>query len=241
MYPSLHRGNETLSKQISEEGKCLFIKAFQGVPGWLSWLIVCLQLRSWSWGPGIKTCIKPASVSLISKGSASPSSSASHKKHRKKPTSQPQKNKDGDEPPAQDKRVSSLEVLPNRVASSRISDTQLTEIMTGKAVEHIFETEEVSKNEWKGIVLAQAPVMNTLFYITYEKGSVFYMYQILDDYKDSDLHVLPDSNVSSPSEREPGEVVDNLVGKQEEYAKDDGCKRTGMVIHQVETKLCVLQ
>lgn len=30
--------------------------------------------------------------------------------------------------------------------------------------------------------------------------------------------------------------MDSLVGKQVEYAKDDGSKRTGMVIHQVEAK-----
>lgn len=41
---------------------------------------------------------------------------------------------------------------------------------------------------------------------------------------------------SPPAEREPGEVVDSLVGKQVEYAKEDGSKRTGMVIHQVEAK-----
>ena len=135
-----------------------------------------------------------------------------------------------------DERVSSLEVLPNRVASSRISDTHLTEIMIGKAVEHIFETEEGSKNEWRGMVLAQAPVMNTWFYITYEKDPVLYMYQLLDDYKDGDLHILPDSNDSPLTERVPGEVIDSLVGKQVEYAKEDGSKRTGMVIHQVEAK-----
>lgn len=38
------------------------------------------------------------------------------------------------------------------------------------------------------------------------------------------------------AEREPGEVVDSLVGKQVEYAKEDGGKRSGMVIHQVEAK-----
>ena len=49
---------------------------------------------------------------------------------------------------------------------------------------------------------------------------------------------LPPLNIddSPPAEREPGEVVDSLVGKQVEYAKEDGSKRTGMVIHQVEAK-----
>ncbi|XP_041333903.1 spindlin-3-like [Pyrgilauda ruficollis] len=93
-----------------------------------------------------------------------------------------------------------------------------------------------SKDEWRGMVLARAPIMNTWFYITYEKDPVLYMYQLLDDYKEGDLRIMPDSNDSPPAEREPGEVVDSLVGKQVEYAKEDGSKRTGMVIHQVEAK-----
>lgn len=129
-----------------------------------------------------------------------------------------------------------LEVFSNRFASSRVSDTHLTKIMVGKAVEHIFETEEGSKNEWMGMVLAQASVMKTWFYITYEKDPVLYMYQLLDNYKDGDLHILPDSSDSLPAEREPEEVLDSLLGKQVEYAKDDGSKRTSMVIHHVETK-----
>lgn len=48
------------------------------------------------------------------------------------------------------------------------------------------------------------------------------------------LPVSADDNVAA--EREPGEVVDSLVGKQVEYAKEDGGKRSGMVIHQVEAK-----
>ncbi|XP_064295955.1 spindlin-Z-like isoform X1 [Phalacrocorax carbo] len=135
-----------------------------------------------------------------------------------------------------DERVSALEVLPDRVASSRISDAHLADTMIGKAVEHMFETEDGSKDEWRGMVLARAPIMNTWFYITYEKDPVLYMYQLLDDYKEGDLRIMPDSNDSPPTEREPGEVVDSLVGKQVEYAKEDGSKRTGMVIHQVEAK-----
>ncbi|XP_069319650.1 spindlin-3 isoform X2 [Eulemur rufifrons] len=70
--------------------------------------------------------------------------------------------------------------------------------------------------------------------LTQWKGTV--LDQLLDDYKDGDLRILQDSNDSPATEREPGEVVDSLVGKQVEYAKDDGSKRTGMVIHQVEAK-----
>nr|CAB66653.1 hypothetical protein [Homo sapiens]CAG38515.1 SPIN [Homo sapiens] len=66
-----------------------------------------------------------------------------------------------------DERVSALEVLPDRVATSRISDAHLADTMIGKAVEHMFETEDGSKDEWRGMVLARAPVMNTWFYITY--------------------------------------------------------------------------
>ncbi|KAK2119175.1 Spindlin-1 [Saguinus oedipus] len=152
--------------------------------------------------------------------------------------------------------------------TSRISDAHLADTMIGKAVEHMFETEDGSKDEWRGMVLARAPVMNTWFYITYEKDPVLYMYQLLDDYKEGDLRIMPDSRIrhenaplksifptcvkllehffidkylvrandSPPAEREPGEVVDSLVGKQVEYAKEDGSKRTGMVIHQVEAK-----
>uniref|UniRef100_A0A8C6A864 Spindlin 1 n=1 Tax=Marmota marmota marmota TaxID=9994 RepID=A0A8C6A864_MARMA len=86
-----------------------------------------------------------------------------------------------------DERVSALEVLPDRVATSRISDAHLADTMIGKAVEHMFETEDGSKDEWRGMVLARAPVMNTWFYITYEKDPVLYMYQLLDDYKEGDL------------------------------------------------------
>lgn len=50
------------------------------------------------------------------------------------------------------------------------------------------------------------------------------------------IFVIFPSDDSPPAEREPGEVVDSLVGKQVEYAKEDGSKRTGMVIHQVEAK-----
>ncbi|XP_059193040.1 LOW QUALITY PROTEIN: spindlin b [Centropristis striata] len=135
-----------------------------------------------------------------------------------------------------DERVVGLEVLPDRVAPARVSDSMLAETMIGKAVEHMFETEDGPKEEWRGMVLARAPIMTSWFYITYEKDPVLYMYQLLDDYKEGDLRIMPDSNDSVAAEREPGEVVDSLVGKQVEYAKEDGGKRSGMVIHQVEAK-----
>ncbi|KAM4635769.1 spindlin-1-like isoform 3-T3 [Polymixia lowei] len=92
-----------------------------------------------------------------------------------------------------DERVQGLEVLPDRLANSRLTDVGLADTMIGKAVEHMFETEEGPKEEWRGMVLARSPIMTTWFYITYEKDPVLYMYQLLDDYKEGDLRIMPDS------------------------------------------------
>ncbi|KAK2497883.1 hypothetical protein MC885_016559 [Smutsia gigantea] len=135
-----------------------------------------------------------------------------------------------------DERVLSLKILSDRVASSQVSDANLASTIIGKAVEHMFEGEHGSKDEWRGMVLAQAPIMKAWFYITYEKDPVLYMYQLLDDYKEGDLRIMPESSESPPAEREPGGVVDGLIGKHVEYTKEDGSKRIGMVIHQVEAK-----
>lgn len=79
-------------------------------------------------------------------------------------------------------------------AKSRLTDVNLADAMIGKAVEHMFETEEGPKEEWRGMVLARAPIMTSWFYITYEKDPVLYMYQLLDDYKEGDLRIMPDSS-----------------------------------------------
>uniref|UniRef100_A0A7N9CNB0 Spindlin-2B n=1 Tax=Macaca fascicularis TaxID=9541 RepID=A0A7N9CNB0_MACFA len=135
-----------------------------------------------------------------------------------------------------DERVLSLKILSDRVASSHVSDANLANTIIGKAVEHMFEGEHGSKDEWRGMVLAQVPIMKAWFYITYEKDPVLYMYQLLDDYKEGDLRIMPESNESPPTERESGGVVDGLIGKHVEYTKEDGSKRIGMVTHQVEAK-----
>nr|XP_042097900.1 spindlin-2 isoform X2 [Ovis aries] len=70
--------------------------------------------------------------------------------------------------------------------------------------------------------------------ITQWKGTV--LDQLLDDYKEGDLRIVPESSESPLTEREPGGVVDGLIGKHVEYTKEDGSKRIGMVIHQVEAK-----
>ncbi|XP_036127129.1 spindlin-2C isoform X2 [Molossus molossus] len=70
--------------------------------------------------------------------------------------------------------------------------------------------------------------------ITQWKGTV--LDQLLDDYKEGDLRIMPESSESPPAEREPEGVVDGLIGKHVEYTKEDGSKRTGKVIHQVKAK-----
>ncbi|XP_034452540.1 LOW QUALITY PROTEIN: spindlin b [Hippoglossus hippoglossus] len=136
-----------------------------------------------------------------------------------------------------DERVVGLEVLPDRVAPApceRLAAGRDDDRESGGST--CLRRRDGPKEEWRGMVLARAPIMTAWFYITYEKDPVLYMYQLLDDYKEGDLRIMPDSNDSVAAEREPGEVVDSLVGKQVEYAKEDGGKRSGMVIHQVEAK-----
>ncbi|XP_055514951.1 spindlin-1-like isoform X2 [Leucoraja erinacea] len=135
-----------------------------------------------------------------------------------------------------DERVSTLEILPDKSGRKKIMDGDLAELIVGKAVEHMFEKDDGSKNEWRGMVLARAPVMTTWYYITYEKDPVLYMYQLLEDYKEGDLRILPDSENKQVLPTEPGEVIESLVGKQVEYVTEDGTKRTGLVIHQVQAK-----
>ncbi|XP_016392058.1 spindlin b isoform X2 [Sinocyclocheilus rhinocerous] len=133
-----------------------------------------------------------------------------------------------------DQRVQNLEVFPGEIASFRVSDTRLADLLLGRPVIHLFETDDGSKDEWRGLVLSRAPSMPAWFFITYEKDPMLYMYQLMQDYKDGDLRILPDSD--DPAEvREPGEVCDTLVGKQVECEKD-GTQRMGTIIQQVQAK-----
>ncbi|KAB1275574.1 Spindlin-1 [Camelus dromedarius] len=138
-----------------------------------------------------------------------------------------------------DERIFELEVLPDRIATSQISDSHLADMIIGKAVKHVFDSEDGSKDEWSGMVLARVPIMSTWFYITYEKDPVLYMYQLLDDYKEGNLHIMSDYTDSPPAEGEQGKTMESLIGKQVEYAKEDGSKRIGTIIHQVEARLSV--
>lgn len=64
-------------------------------------------------------------------------------------------------------------MYPEKYTLSQHSDWQ-------NSREHMFEMKDGSKDEWRVMVLALCPIINTWFYITYEKDSVLYMYQLLD-------------------------------------------------------------
>ncbi|XP_026786705.1 spindlin b isoform X2 [Pangasianodon hypophthalmus] len=134
-----------------------------------------------------------------------------------------------------DDRVQGLEIFTDKIAPYRISDARLAEQMLGRAVEHQFEMDDGSKNGWKGLVLARTPIMPTWFFITYEKDPVLYMYQLLEDYKEGDLQILPESE-DLTEVKEAGEAFESLVGKQVEYASENGTQKTGTIIHQVQAK-----
>uniref|UniRef100_A0AAY4CC87 Spindlin b n=1 Tax=Denticeps clupeoides TaxID=299321 RepID=A0AAY4CC87_9TELE len=134
-----------------------------------------------------------------------------------------------------DERVQDLEIVSDASATFRPGDSQLADYMLGRPVEHMFENGDGSKDKWKGLVLAKAPVMHPCFYITYEKDPVLYMYQLMDDYRSGDLCLLPDDDFTA--DMEPGEVAESLLGQLVEHSNsEDGSKRLGQVIYQVEAK-----
>ncbi|EDL98096.1 rCG44018, isoform CRA_b [Rattus norvegicus] len=109
--------------------------------------------------------------------------------------------------------------------------------IVGCRIQHGWREGNGPVTQWKGTVLDQVPVNPSLYLIKYDGFDCVYGLELNKDDRVSALEVLPDRvDDSPPAEREPGEVVDSLVGKQVEYAKEDGSKRTGMVIHQVEAK-----
>ena len=74
-----------------------------------------------------------------------------------------------------DKRVLSLKVIAKRVVSSGVTDSSFVDAIVGKEVNHLFEGEHGSKEEWRGMVLSQAPILDNSFYITYERDPVLYI------------------------------------------------------------------
>ncbi|XP_036028355.1 Y-linked testis-specific protein 1-like [Onychomys torridus] len=132
-----------------------------------------------------------------------------------------------------DQRISQLKILPQKVSFPQVRGTHLASTIVGRAVEHEFEDKDGSQNEWRGVVLAQVPITKTWFYITYERDPVLYIYPLLDDYINGNLHIIPEfppAEVKSEADRNV------LLGQCVRYTKGDGSKKIGKVIYQVLAK-----
>ncbi|KAL6039392.1 hypothetical protein STEG23_004279 [Scotinomys teguina] len=142
----------------------------------------------------------------------------------------------------QDERILCLTLLYDTIEPSQASDPSFAAAIIGKSVEHLFEGKHGSMDKWRGLVLTQVPILNAWFYITYEKDPILFMYQLGDDYKEGNLHITSELNQTPPLEVDM-EIVDGLIGTRVQYTKDDGSKRVGMVIYQVEARpnLCFIK
>ncbi|KAM7315973.1 hypothetical protein ACRRTK_025043 [Alexandromys fortis] len=130
-------------------------------------------------------------------------------------------------------RILNLKILPKNVPFPQVTDTHLSNTIVGRAVKHTFMGTNGSKDDWKGMVLEELPIMKTWFYITYKKDSVLYIYHLLDDYMEGNINVMP--------ECPPVEVTlelgsGSLAGKRVQYTKKDGSQEIGKIIYQVPTK-----
>jgi hypothetical protein len=92
-----------------------------------------------------------------------------------------------------DERILNSKVLPHKVVFPQVKDVHLTSTLIGRVVQHKFERKHGSEEYWRGVVLAQVPIMKDWFYITYKKDLAFYVYQLLDDYKEGNLHIIPEA------------------------------------------------
>ncbi|KAL6030271.1 hypothetical protein STEG23_010458 [Scotinomys teguina] len=142
----------------------------------------------------------------------------------------------------QDERILCLTLLYDTIEPSQASDPSFAAAIIGKSVEHLFEGKHGSMDKWRGLVLTQVPILNAWFYITYEKDPILFMYQLGDDYKEGNLHITSELNQTPPLEVDM-EIVDGLIGTRVQYTKDDGSKRVGMVIYQLEGRpsLCFIK
>ncbi|XP_057621503.1 spindlin-2-like [Chionomys nivalis] len=135
-----------------------------------------------------------------------------------------------------DERILQLKILPNKVSFPQVTDTHLTNSIVGRAVKHEFEGTDGSKDEWRGVVLDEVPIMKTWFYITYEKDPVLYIYNLLDDYLEGNLHIMPES----PPVEVTSAVGRNVkIDKYVQYKNSDGTIKTGKIVYQVPTKPCM--
>ncbi len=79
------------------------------------------------------------------------------------------------------------------------------------------------------MVLAQVPFLQDYFYISYKKDPVLYVYQLLDDYKEGNLHIIPETPLA---EARSGDDNDFLIGTWVQYTRDDGSKKFGKVVYK---------
>jgi len=132
-----------------------------------------------------------------------------------------------------DERILKLKVLPHKVVFPQVKDAHLASAMVGQAVEHKFEGTHGSKANWRGVVLAEVPIMKDWFYITYEKEPVLYIYQLLDDYTEGILHIIPET---PPAEVKSDVDSDILTGQCVQFTRSDGSKQIDKVIYRVLAK-----
>ena len=127
-----------------------------------------------------------------------------------------------------DERILNLKILPNKVSFPLVTDTHFTNTIVGRKVIHTFEGKNGSEVEWRGTVLEEAPIMKTWFYITYGEDPVLYIYQLLDDYIEGNLHIMPECPHGEMTSEDDNDV---LTGRCVNYNQ-----RKGKVIYQVPTK-----
>ncbi|XP_063136682.1 Y-linked testis-specific protein 1-like [Rattus norvegicus] len=132
-----------------------------------------------------------------------------------------------------DERILKLKVLPHNVVFPQVKDAHLASAMVGRAVEHKFEGKHGSKDNWRGVVLAQVPIMKNWFYITYEKDPVLYIYQLLDDYTEGNLRIIPET---PPAEVKSDIDSNILTGQCVQFTRSDMSKKIAKVIYQILPK-----
>lgn len=92
-----------------------------------------------------------------------------------------------------DERILNLRILPNKVSLPQETNTHFANMIVGKAVIQIFEGTNGSKDDWKGMVLEEVQIMKSWFYTTYKKDPVLYIYDLMNDYMEGNLHIIPGS------------------------------------------------
>ena len=120
-----------------------------------------------------------------------------------------------------DDRILNLKVLPPKVRFPQVRDAHLARALVGRAVQHKFKGKDGSEDNWRRVMLAQVPIMKDLFYSTYKKDPALYFYQLLDDYKKGNLHIIPDTPLA---EERSGDDSDVLIGNWVQYTRKGGSK-----------------